>query len=48
MKEGFVSAVGDTGTQRPGKILRDKGASQSLMSERILPRSERMATRAYG
>ena len=35
--EGFVSLIGDNTSLQPIKILRDTGASQSLMLESILP-----------
>ncbi|VDI25423.1 Hypothetical predicted protein [Mytilus galloprovincialis] len=39
MSDGFVSIVDDT-TLQPIKILRDTGASQSLLLEGVLPLSE--------
>ncbi|VDH98014.1 Hypothetical predicted protein, partial [Mytilus galloprovincialis] len=40
MSDGFVSIVDDT-TLQPIKILRDTGASQSLLLEGVLPLSEK-------
>ena len=37
----FVSLIGDETSLQPIKILRDMGASQTLMLENILPLSEK-------
>ena len=41
-----MPAVGDTASKQPVKILRDTGASESLMIEGTLPLFEKMATGA--
>ncbi|VDI28681.1 Hypothetical predicted protein [Mytilus galloprovincialis] len=45
MSDGFVSIVDDT-TLQPIKILRDTGASQSLLLEGVLPLSEKTSVGA--
>jgi hypothetical protein len=46
ISEGFVSLEGDNATLQPVKILRDTGASQSLLLEGILPLSEKSSAGA--
>lgn len=41
MSEGFVSLIGDATHRQPITILRDTGASQSILLEGILPLSEK-------
>ncbi|VDI20005.1 Hypothetical predicted protein [Mytilus galloprovincialis] len=45
MSDGFISIVDDT-TLQPIKILRDTGASQSLLLEGVLPLSEKTSVGA--
>lgn len=46
VSEGFVSLVGDDNNVRPIRMLRDTGASQSLILEGVLPFSENTSTGA--
>jgi len=41
ISEGFVSLNGDNVNLRPIRILRDTGASQSLLLDGVLPLSEK-------
>lgn len=44
ISEGFISLPGDSTSLKPIKILRDTGASQSLLLEGVLPLSKNTAT----
>ncbi|VDI53681.1 Hypothetical predicted protein [Mytilus galloprovincialis] len=46
MSDGFISIVVDDTTLQPIKILRDTGASQSLLLEGVLPLSEKTSVGA--
>ena len=47
ISEGIVSLVGDENSSLKVKILRDTGATQSLMLENVLPLTENSFTGAY-
>lgn len=44
ISEGFVSLIGDDANLHPVNILRDTGASQSLLLDSILPLSEKTSS----
>jgi len=46
ISEGFVSLSGDSANLRPIRILRDTGASQTLLLDGVLPLSEKISTGA--